>query len=316
MRRRETRQYFLISFIVSCFALGCSGGKGGECFEGSTAFSDEQLPLAKASGNISCVETPPPPSVEVWAGSAESVFAGTVLRVCPHMEPAIVTVSGADPPYVSESECTGFIEGGAEITLVDIETLYGSNLGSEVTITLGADVVQWYFPILLVMSGRSMQWLPPGEPGRIKPGQRIGGAMFVDPDWGFIGPQKHGVFFQIDKVGNVRFQGYGNQHCYSPVPVGIDGIPLEELRTILSNLDLSDPAVQEAIDSRKQWYNEPLGRLDFYWGTKCFPADECFSDSDCPGDERCRDGFCGPECSVDADCGPGELCTDGQCKAI
>jgi hypothetical protein len=309
---------FGIVSLVFLAAVGicCSKSEGGECFEGPAGFSDAPLPIAHTNVQVDCVDVAVPPSVEVWAGAADSVLVGTVVRVCPHMEPAVVTVSGADPPYVSESDCTGFIEGGAVVTLVDVETLYGSDLGLEVTVTLGANVVQEYFPILMVLSDRKMQWVPPGREGKITPGQRIGGAMFVDPDWGFIGPQKHGVFFKIDGDGNVRFQEYDNEHCYAPVPTGVDGIPLDDLRNILSSLDLSDPDVQQEIESRKHWYNEPLGRLDFYWGTKCFPADECSADSDCDAGEICRDGFCGPECVVDADCGPGELCVNGQCEAV
>jgi hypothetical protein len=312
-------RYLWLPLLYLCLAVSgfcCTGGSSGECFEGPAGFTDSPLPKALASLFVDCMETPEPPQVEVWAGAADSVLIGTVFQVCPHMEPAVVTRSDADPPYVSESECTGFIEGGAEITLVDVETLYGDNLGSEVTLTLGTELVQEYFPVLLVVSGKKMQWFPLGEVGKIEPGQRIGGAMFVDPDWGFIGPQKHGVFFQEDGEGNVRFQDYGNEHCYAPVPVGIDGIPLEDLRNILSSIDLSDPDVQQAIESRKTWYNDPLGRLSQYWGTKCFPGPECSNDSDCTNGELCRDGFCGPECVVDADCGPGELCTDGQCKAV
>lgn len=254
--------------------------------------------------------------MELWAGAADSVLIGTVLRLCPHMEPAVVTRTGADPPYVSESECTGAVEGGAEITLVDVETLYGSDLGDEVTVTIGAEVIHEYFPILLVISGHKMQWMPPGEPARIEPGQRIGGAMFVDPDWAFVGPQKHGLFFQEDAAGNVRFQDYANEHCYAPVPQGVDGIPLEELRGILASMDLSDPDLQQAIELRKQWHGDLLGRLDQYWGAKCFPAPDCSDDSDCTDGELCREGYCEPECGSDHDCSPGETCVDGRCEPV
>ena len=299
------RFVIFLSLFLAAIGICCNGSnEGGECFEGPAGFSDAQLPIAHTNMQVDCVDQPVPPSVEVWAGAADSVLVGTVLRICPVMEPAVVTRTGADPPYVSESDCTGFIEGGAEITLVDVETLYGSDLGSEVTVTLGTEVVETYFPILMVASERKMQWFPPGQDREIEPGHRIGGAMFIDPYWGFIGPQKQGVFFKIDGQGNVRFQEYGNQQCFAPVPTGVDGIPLDDLRSILSSLDLSDPDVQQEIESRKQWFDEPLGRLEWYWGTKCFPADECSANSDCDAGDICRDGFCGPECFVDADCGP------------
>jgi len=306
----------LFSFIALSLPQGCSEGNKGKCIEGPAAFSDTPLPEAFASGFVDCTDAPEPPTVEVWAGAADSVLIGTVMRICPCMEPAAVMINDADPPYVSESECTGLIEGGVEITLIDVETLYGKDLGSEVTVTLGAELVQEYSPTLMVFSDRPMMW-PPGDKSRIiEPGQRIGGAMYIDPDWGFIGPQKNGVFFQEDGEGNARFQEYENKQCYAPVPVGIDGIPLEELRDVLSSLDLSDPAVQQAIEIRKTWYNDKLGRLSQYWGAKCFPGPDCSKDSDCTDGEICRDGFCGPECVTDYDCGANELCTDGQCKEL
>jgi hypothetical protein len=231
------------------------------------------------------------------------------------MEPAEVMRTGADPPIVSESECTGFIEGGAAITLFDVETLYGSDLGPEMTVTLGTMIVQEYYPILRVGSNREMQWVPSGQERKIEPGQRIGGAMFVDPYWGFMGPQKYGVFFKIDGQGNVRFQEYDNEHCYAPVPTGVDGIPLDDLRNILSSLDLSDPDVQREIESRKRWPDDPLSCLGWLWGTNCFPGPECSEDSDCDEGEVCRGVYCEPECASDTDCVEhGERCIDGRCE--
>ena len=138
-----------IALLIGTMSLsGCNGEPTGECFEGASGFSDTPLPIAMAMVQIDCVGQPEPPSVEVWAGAADSVLIGTVTSVCPHWEPALVTVSGADPPYVSAAECTGFIEGGAQVTLTEVETLYGADLGSEVTITLGHEVVGRYFPFL------------------------------------------------------------------------------------------------------------------------------------------------------------------------
>jgi len=292
------------------------GGCKGEWCEGPIGFSDAPLPIAFTNMSVDCIDPPVPLSVEVWAGAADSVLVGTVLRICPHMEPAVVARTGADPPYVSESECSGFIEGGCQITLIDVETLYGSDLGPEVTVTLGTGIVQEYHPALWVGSSHEMQWVPSGQDRKIEPGQRIGGAMSVDPYWEFIGPQKLGVFFRIDGQGIVRFQEYDNEHCIAPVPTGVDGVSLGDLRNILSNLDLSDPDVQQEIESRKQWGDEPLYRLDWYWGTTCFPGPECSEDSDCDEGEVCRGVYCEPECASDADCiVDGEICIDGRCEA-
>lgn len=41
----------------------------------------------------------------------------------------------------------------------------------------------------------------------------------------------------------------------------------------------------------------------------------CASVSDCPGNQKCRDGRCGPECAADDECGDGQKCEGGNCVA-
>jgi len=233
--------------------------------------------------------------------------------VCPLWEPAWVTVNDADPPFVDKEQCTGFIESGIKIELEDVDTLLGEHLGERVTISMGAEWTQRHRPNLHVHDG-TLQWTPASELGRFEPGQRIGGAMYVDPDLGFIGPQKHGVLFQLDLSETVRFQPYLNQQCYKPVPPGVDGISLSELKTQLLLLDLSGPATQAEIAQRRAWYPEQAVRVRNLWGAKCFPGRECYVHLDCPVGGYCdTDGFCHAECATVADCEYGESCYQGRC---
>lgn len=305
------------------FALALAGcedsGEGGSrypdiCFEGPAAFSETPLPIAQANIDFDCnpneVE---PPSVEVWAGSADSVLVGTIAKVCALWEPAWVTMNDADPPFVSREQCTGLIESGITIELEDVETLLGEHLGDRVTISLGADWTQRHRPNLHYLDG-TLQWTPASEPGRFEPGQRIGGAMFVDPDLGFVGPQKHGVFFQVDLSETIHFQSYLNEHCYKPVPPGVDGISLSAATTQLQSLDLSDPATQAKIQQRRSWYPDQTSRVRDLWGAKCFPGSDCDLHVDCPAGGYCDwEGFCHSECATLADCAAGESCYQGRC---
>jgi hypothetical protein len=66
-------------------------------------------------------------------------------------------------------------------------------------------------------------------------------------------------------------------------------------------------------------YVDGLGNSGTVWQftIRCtFDCVECSQDEDCPGDEICESGVCGPpECSDDPDCPEGEVCVDGRCES-
>jgi len=284
------------------------------CLEGSGSFSNTPLPMAGCEGFMGCGEAAEAPQVEVWAGAADSVLIGTVTRIYPHIEPAVVMINDADPPYVSAADCDGIIEGGMQITLSNVEVIMGLDLGKELTVTLGTNKRRALYPKPSFLTGGSIQWQPADEEGRFKIGQRIGAAMHVDPDFGFIGP-KRGTFFQVFSDGTIQFQNFCNERCYQPAPLGLNGLSLDALKNLLSSLDLSDPAIMQEIEFYRRWNDNLTARLKTFWGALCSPWNwpDCDNDDDCVDDQICQDGFCGDECKSDSGCGPAHLCVDGKC---
>jgi hypothetical protein len=260
---------FATVFAVSSFPH-CTSDTGERCIQGEYSLSDEPLPEAHAFGNYDCMEQAVPPSIEAWAGAADSVLYGTISRICPHMEPAVAPISYADPPYVSEAECHGIIEGGMQILLTDVQVIRGDDLGDEVNIIMGTRILLDHVPLPYAWSGGPITWVPQDQERKFELGQRIGAAMYVDPDLGFIG-QKQGVFFQALSDDTVRFQTWGNDFCYAPVPDGLDGMDLDTFEERLVDLDLSDPNVQQEIAELCHWDEDVVSRLDQYWGAMCIP---------------------------------------------
>ncbi len=237
--------------------------------------SDAPLPIAYHNHITDC-QPHEPPSWELWAGRANAVVVGTVVRVEPLLAPAKVMVADCGCIETAQ-ECTGLLEIGLRVGLERVTTLFGAPVGDALELTFGNTVAGDQCPSPTIDQDGALVWRDVlCEGNRIEPGQRIGGAMFQDPDAGqFWGPQLAGILFQVDAGGIVHEQDYRNRDCYAPFPIGLDGMPLTALRDLLPRLDLSDPDLQEELANWATWGGTPCQHISGYWGAQCFETEEC-----------------------------------------
>lgn len=264
---------FFIYSLVVLTTMGC-GGENGEGEGNAENLPQAPLSLPAVTGQAeACPEPGSMPaeytaieSFEDWTSGAHIVVVGTVaelnLATIPFREPA------ATPTSVSwdGSDCSGQILPAVDVTLENVESLYGPTV-NEITFRVGRKLMgEWNsYPL---SDGAGGHWLVNGDDPTqgIAPGMEIGVRLYESelvPD--VLSPAMTWLF-EVDNDGLITFQEHeAGYSCAGDVGYFMrnddavrNGISVGELETGLSDAQAQWLAGQtvEPIDSTRPYIRE------------------------------------------------------------
>ncbi len=161
--------------------------------------------------------------------------------------------------------CDGFFECALSVRLDDVEVLRG-DAPATATMRFGRGITTLWSPFP-DLCNEPAGWIPAADERRVEPGQRIGAALYVDPDFGLLSP-KEGVLFQLDADDVVVPQEFLNADCIAPVPAGLAGLTIADLRARAADVRPSEETDAE-VAALRPWQPAAQSRLP-YVGAMCF----------------------------------------------
>jgi len=193
------------------------------------------------------------PSLSAYAALADSIFVGTIAEVSLKSLPPLhitdhPTEGRVEVGTIDVEDCPSDVAFIKVISLVDVETLHGQDVGDTLEIPVTYGMLEHEFGVYFDRESRVVATLDGEE--YFRPGTTIGGLIRTQ---GYPAPYlsgfEHTMFEVYDEVVHLRHPTLACLDKFDPfgIPDEFDGQPLSALREALGDLQPLTPDEQTAL---------------------------------------------------------------------